>query len=254
MHKKLHLIVLFLFCIIFSTEAQELFEGRKYGISLNAPVFSFISSNDRNIANKGLNLGYGVQAHVEFSLSSYVSLITGLGYSANVGGRIEHEIGGNLLPKATLSNPALNSGIKPLPDGTRIRYKLQMLDIPLGFKFYTPYRNSRQFFAELPVVRVAARLKATGDIQPPGISDTRGETITNETRLMAVSTGAALGVVYDLGRVGMEVALTGNYWLTDMTRNNGIRVIQGEGGVLVPQDILATDRPIQIGLRVGVFF
>jgi hypothetical protein len=143
-----------------------------------------------------LNLGYGVQAHVEFSLSSYVSLITGLGYSANVGGRIEHEIGGNLLPKATLSNPALNSGIKPLPDGTQIRYKLQMLDIPLGVKFYTPYRNSRQFFAELPVVRVAARLKATGDIQPPGISDTRGENITNETRLMAVfdrsGTGRAL--------------------------------------------------------------
>jgi hypothetical protein len=72
--------------------------------------------------------------------------------------------------------------------------------------------------------------------------------------LWLFSTGAALGVLYDLGRVGIEVALTGNYWLTDMTRNNGVRVIQGEGGVLVPQDILASDRPIQIGLRVGVFF
>lgn len=254
MHFRLFICGLLLCLFANRVNAQELFQGRKYGISFSAPVFSFMHSNDRYIQNRGVNMGYGLQAHVEFPLSSYVSISTGLGYGYSVGGRIEHTIGGNLLPKAKLRNPDLNSGDKPLPDGTRIRYKLQVLDVPVGVKFYTPYKNNRQYFVELPIVRMGLRLKANGDIELPDGLISRGEKITNETWLLIVSAGMALGMVQDLGPVALEIAFTGQYWISDLTRNHGIRVLEGEGGVQVPVDILSTDRPSLIGLRLGLFF
>jgi hypothetical protein len=234
-------------------DAQELFRGRKYGITMTAPAFSFLSTNDSNLRNSGANLGYGVNVHLEFPVTSYISWISGIGFRGNAGGRLRHEFGGNLLPNARLSNPLLNSGTKPMADGTSIRYKLNTLEVPFGLRFYTGYKNSRQFFAELPVVQVGFRLNAKGDIQSGNI-ETKGENITTETRFMYVGVGGALGMQYDLGAVQFEVALTGQYWVTDMTRNSGIRVIGEPGGQIISQNIMSSDRPVILGLRFGIFF
>jgi hypothetical protein len=254
MMKKITLI-LFLFVGIFSQiNAQDVYQGRKYGITLNAPTFSYLNSNDSNIKNSGVNLGYGVNIHAEFGLTNGISFVTGLSFASNVGGEIQHEYGGNLWPNAKLSNPLLNSGVKPLPDGTQLRYKLNTLSIPFGTKFYSAYRNSKQFFAEIPVIHLGFRLNAKGNINAAGNIETKNEDITTETRFMYVAAGGTVGVHYDLGSVQFEVGLNAQFWFTDMTRNNGIRVIDGTGGQQTQLDILANNRPVLIGLRFGIFF
>jgi hypothetical protein len=186
-------------------------------------------------------------------LGSSISFVTGLSYASNVGGELQHDFGGNLWPNAKLSNPLLNTGIKPLPDGTQLRYKLNTLSIPFGTKFYSAYRNSRQFFAEIPVIHLGFRLNAKGNIKAPGNIDTKDEIITTETRAIYVAAGGTVGVHYDLGGVQLEIGLNAQFWFTDMTRNNGIRVIDGPGGQ-IQQNIIATNRPVLIGLRFGIYF
>ncbi len=246
--------LIFLFAGIFcQINAQDIYQGRKYGISVNAPTFSYLNSNDSNIKNSGVNLGYGINVHAEFNLNSGISFVTGVSFASNVGGEIQHEHGGNLWPDAKLSNPIWNSGVKPLPDGTELRYKLNTLSIPFGTKFYSTYRNSKQFFAEIPVIHLGFRLNAKGNINAAGI-ETRNEDITTETRFMYVAAGGTAGVHYDLGSVQLEIGLSAQFWFTDMTRNNGIRVIDGTGGQSTQLDILASNRPVLIGLRFGIFF
>lgn len=239
--------------ISYCLEAQGLYSGRKYGFSFSAPMFSFFTTNDSGIRNAGSNLGYGISGHVEFPVSNNINIVSGVSFRSNVGGRMRHEIGGNLWPEARLSNPIYNTGVKPLPDNTRLRYKVNVLEVPFGTKFYSGYKNSRQYFAELPVLSMGFRLNARGDISASGLPDTRDEHISSETRFMHFALGGTLGVQYDLGAVQFEVGLTAQYWLTDLTRNNGIRVIETGSGI-VTQDILASDRPFLIGIRAGLFF
>ena len=90
-----------------------------------SPVFSGVKNNDNLIIKNGGSLGLKLGATGDIHWKNNLSFTTGLNLAFHEGGEFLYEIGGNYLPNSELSDELLQTGPKPLPDGTKIRYQVQ---------------------------------------------------------------------------------------------------------------------------------
>ena len=95
----------------------------------------------------------------------HTSITLGLNFAFHEGGEFLYEVGGNYLPNSDLSDPLLQTGDKPLPDGVTIRYQLQYLEVPVGLKFRFKEKGNVTYFLEAPVLTFSFLTRGRGDIE-----------------------------------------------------------------------------------------
>ncbi len=190
-----------------------------------SPVISWVKTNDPLILRNGGNFGLKLGATGDLFLSENLALTFGLNLAFHEGGEFLFEIGGNYLPNAELSIPDLQTGDKPLPDKTRIRYKMQYVDIPFGIKWMTPEARNARFFVEAPMLSLSFLTRGRGDIRLPGQTFSQ-ENIRKDLSFLNLFWGLGAGVEYPISQ--NNVLIGGLYLqkgMIDFTRDKGYRAI-----------------------------
>lgn len=160
-----------------------------------SPTITKMKTDDSTIDSKGGNLGIRIGALGEYYLSENIALTSGLNLSFHQGGKLIHTIGGNFFPNSTLSNDVLNTGDKPLPEGVKLTYSLQTLDIPFSLKLRTKEIGYFRPYIELPMLRFSFTTQARGDIEGAGVSSEK-ENIRKDVAFANLSIGAGIGTEY----------------------------------------------------------
>jgi len=251
--KKIYTLFLLLAIVTTFTSAQNM-ENRRFVITAKAPTFNWLSSSGDIASSAGVNLGYGFGIQMEFPFTDNIFMTGGIHYAGNMGGTVRHRFGGNLWPRARLLNQDLNAGTKPLPDGVELKYRINMMEVPVGLKFYTNYRGNTRYFLELPILGVGILTRSRGDISGPGITTSRDEVIPEETRTFNIFLGGGAGISYDVGFAEVFAGLYYSSTVTNLSQNNGNHAIstsQGNFEVISDNSRLTMQ---SISLRMGIMF
>ncbi len=257
--KKIVLLSFIMFCSTLVLFAQDF----RFGFQVS-PTRSWMYSNDNTITRENGNTGLKLGVLGEYYFSERYAITGGLGFAFNQGGTLKHETGGNFFKESDLSNPALNTGDKPLPDNVLLTYKIQYVEIPIGLKMRTDEIGYFRYFAEIPIFPLAIRTQGRGDIEGGGIRET-DLNINKDVTVFSVSWGLGAGIEYSVSSNTAIVA--GLYFqngVIDATDNSARQAttLISDGGT--PDDITddmwetrSEDSNSRIGsitLRLGVLF
>lgn len=179
--------------------AQVEVEDFSFGFELS-PTISWVNTDDNRINNNGSNLGVKLGTTGEYMLSENYSLTGSVFFVFNQGGQVLYEVGGNLLPNTRLSEARFNE--EGLPDNVNIRYKIQFVELPIGFKMRTNQIGNIRYFAHFPemamVFNTQARANLTGG--PPSNSvDLEDENINKEVPFLRFKWAVTGGAEYQIG-------------------------------------------------------
>ncbi|MEP6792735.1 MAG: porin family protein [Saprospiraceae bacterium] len=190
-----------------------------------SPLISWIGNNDNLIIKNGSNFGIKLGSTVDIYFRDNYSFTTGINLAFHEGGEFQYEIGGNYLPESDLSDPLLQVGDKPLPDGTRIRYSLQYVEIPLGLKIRSKEIGYVRYFVEAPVFHFDFLTRGRANIETD-IMKYNQENIYKDLSVVNIFWGFGAGIEYSISE---NNALVGGLYyqngLLDFTRDNGERAI-----------------------------
>lgn len=154
-------------------------QGFKFGVHV-APVISLMGSDYKQVENKAVNVGLNVGVEVEYYLAEgeNYAITFGLDFALNKGGTLLYKYGGTLMPISELDRNTFAdaSGTSPT-DGTnvdmqaftRINYRVNYLELPIGLKLRTNELGSsymRAFF-HLPIVKIGVPVNASASIYAP---------------------------------------------------------------------------------------
>jgi hypothetical protein len=214
--KKFASVMLCLLFLLTNMEGQD--EDLRIGFQLS-PNFSWMSVNDNMINRTGTNLGITMGAIGELFFEESYAFTFGLNLTFNQGGTIKHDTGGNFFSRSDLSDDTYNSGKKPLPDGVKLKYSLQYLEVPIGFKLRTREFGYLRYFLEAPILTWGLSTQARGTIETGDIILEK-ENINKDVFFFSASWGFGLGVEYSLDNE--NILLGGIYFkkgFTDITNN-----------------------------------
>jgi hypothetical protein len=124
-----------------------------------------------------------------------------------------------------LSDPSLQTGPKPLPDGVKIRYNLQYLEFPVGFKIRSNGAGATKYFLEAPVLTFSFLTSGRGNIKTNDF-EVQGEKINKDLSIANIFWGLGAGMEYEISQNNSVVG--GIYFqkgLFDFTRDHGNRAI-----------------------------
>ena len=138
------------------------------------------------------------------------------------GGTLQHEHGGNYWPNSELSDDRLNTGDKPLPDGVKLRYRLQYIEIPLAIKLRTEEKGYLRYYAELPILTLGMNTQARGDIEG-GDVNVEKENISKDVSFFNFQLGLGGGIEYSISpSTSLVAGLYLHTGLNDITKDDGI--------------------------------
>ncbi len=250
--------------IILGLNAQSDF---RFGFEAS-PSFSWLKTDNNQVNNNGTALGLRLGLMGEKYFTENYAITFGIGFAFNQGGKLAHDVGGNLLPKSELSDESLQDNVFPdLPDGVNIKYGIQYIEMPFGFKMRTQEFGYMKYYAELPRFILGIRSQARGDINGTyatgdGLS-TEKENIKQDVNVIGLSWGLGLGAEYSLNE---NTAIVGGLYfqnsMFDITKNKGEQYIVDDNGTpnISSDDIIETpkeDSKASLGaitIRLGVIF
>lgn len=191
------------------------------GFRMNSGL-SWMTTNDQTITNVGSNFTAGIMANIEITVTDYLAVVTGLGLTFNQGGTLRHKTGGNFFPDSRLSDDVLNTGPKPLPDGTKLKYHIQYLDVPVGVKWrFGNAEGSKAlgYYVEAPLVTWGVAIQRRGTITAGEIR-TGKENISRDVSSVHVALGLGAGIEHPLDtKTSFFAGLYFNRGLNDITGN-----------------------------------
>lgn len=224
--KRITAKILCILLTVAGTAGLTLAQDREFRIGFQAsPVFSGLRSHDDLIVKNGGNLGLKLGAISNIYFKNNISFTAGINLAFHEGGEFLYEIGGNYLPNSELSDPLLQTGDKPLPDGVRIRYQLQYLEFPVGLKFRTEEKGNITWFAEAPTVSLSILMRGRGDIESEDFNYPQ-ENIYRD--LVPINFFIGFGGGMELAISSTNTLVGGLYWqrgMLDVTRDKGYRAI-----------------------------
>jgi len=202
---------------ISSAQLDEMdFSRSRFGVQAS-PVISFMYANDNQINSDGINLGLKLGLMAEYYFAETYAITSGLNMAFNHGGPMIYEVGGAFLPDSELSDESL----REVADGTRIKYNLQYLEIPLGLKMRTEEFGYVRYFAEMPIFHLNILTRARGDIDGPE-DRAENENISRDATFFNLTWGFGGGFEYSLSPNSSIV--TGLYYhqsFVDITDDSG---------------------------------
>lgn len=210
------------FALHTSASAQD--SGIRIGFQAS-PMISWVNNNDKLIVKNGGNLGLKIGTTADIYFKDTYSFTMGLNLAFHEGGEFLYETGGNYLPNSELSDPLLNSQDldKPMPDGTRIRYNLQYIEIPVGLKLRSKEFGYLRYFVEAPIFTFSYLTRGRADIETDDALY-ESENVYEDLTKVNLFWGLGAGVEY---AISTNNALTGGIYfqngLFDFTRDKGYR-------------------------------
>jgi len=220
--KRITAKILCIMCLLVTGCGYLSGQDRPFRIGFQAsPVFSGMRNNEDLIVKSGGNLGLKLGAISDIYYKENISLTIGLNLAFHEGGEFLYEVGGNFLPESELSDPLLQTGDKPLPDGVKIRYQVQYLEIPVGLKFRTASNGNMNWFFEAPVLTFSFLTRGRGDIETEDYLYEQ-ENISKDLVVANIFLGLGAGVEYALSKNNSLIG--GLYFqrgLFDVTRDHG---------------------------------
>ena len=187
------LFLIILLTAVISVQAQYKDSPLHFSIMGNGHA-TWIFTDSDDISGGELGLGTGTEFHVDYFFLPQIAFSTGINWSYTGG----HTTLDSDLPMS------FTSGYDLLQAGTRLTYRLQYVEIPLGIKFaskeigYTTYYSD---FGVLPMIRTLANGNTSDEVH---IKDN----IFKEVTKFNVAYQAELGFKYSFGnKTCMIIAL-----------------------------------------------
>ncbi len=246
--KKIISLSLFIFFIWNNSFSQADF---RFGFQVS-PTFNFIASDENDIKNNGTVVGLKLGMLGEYYFRENYAFTGGLGFAFNSGGKMLFNQEGVFWSESDHTVKG-----DTLVGGTNLRYGVQYVEIPVGFKMVTRYFGQIRAYAELPVFTIGIKTQARGDINGTSRStgDARSEEkidIKKEVNPLNISWGIGGGAEYEISESTSIVAgLFYNQGFIDMTSKDGTDV-KSNDGEFRDDDSKITLR--NLTLRIGVMF
>ena len=195
-------------------QAQE--GDLRFGFQLS-PSFSWMNTNDTRINRSGTNLGMKLGMLAEYYFRENYAFSTGIGFAFNHGGTLLFEYGGSYW-----KNSNLGSSLDTLPDGVKLKYNLQFVEIPATIKMRTREFGYLRYFLE-PGITIGLRSQARGSITGRGIGDQADKfDIRRDVNGLNLAWGIGGGVEYSLTETTSLVAGLGfQVGIADITEDKG---------------------------------
>jgi hypothetical protein len=199
--KKIAVLLAF-FSLITTLAAQG---DLRFGFQLS-PTFSWMSANTNQVNSSGTNLGLKMAMIGEFYFQENYAFTTGLGFAFNQGGTLQYEQGGCYWPNSDLTLPTqtIPTGESStedcvlLPDGVKLKYKVQYLEIPVGLKMRTREFGYMRYYLE-PALTLGFKTQTTGSVKGRNIgNDVEKINIKREVNGLNLAWGVGAGVEYSL--------------------------------------------------------
>ncbi len=242
--KKIVATFAFLSLLLVTSNAQE---GFRFGFEAS-PSISWIRTDDNTVNGNGVNGGMRLAVNGEKYFAENYALTFGLGFAFNQGGTLNHELGGDLWPTSELSDEIYRT----LPNNVDLKYGIQYVELPFGFKMRTNEFGYLRAYAELPRFILGIRTQSRGTIEADGTDfDTEKENIKKVVHPLSLSWGLGAGAEYTINENTSIVA--GLYFqngITDISKNDGNQLLDNG-------DTRKEDSKAKIGsitLRIGVIF
>jgi len=251
--KKIVVLLAF-FTFALTATAQE--EPLRFGFQLS-PTFSWMTANTNRINSSGTNLGIKVGMIGEFYFADNYAFTSGIGFAFNHGGTLQHERAGCYWDRSDLglSQSFYDSTAMcyKLPEGVKLQYKIQYLEIPFGLKMSTRDFGYISYFLE-PMLTLGIKTQANGSVEGRGIgNDAEKVNIKKEVNSINLSYGLNVGAEYSIsentslvGGLGIQVGFT------DVTQD-GDPVESPDTGQLDRQDN-STGQNTNLIIRLGIMF
>lgn len=201
-------------CNVLTISAQD---DIRFGFQLS-PSFSWMSTNNNKINPSGTNLGLKLGMIGEYLIGENYAFSTGLGFAFNSGGTLLHDYGGQYWRKSDLP-----STLDTLSNGSKLKYGVQYLEIPIGLKMRTNEFGYIRYFLE-PGISIGIKTQARGVINDPGQSGENEEkfNIAKEVNGIYMSWGVGGGIEYSLSTSTSLIAGLGfQIGFTDVSDDNG---------------------------------
>lgn len=191
--KKIVVVALFFSFSLSTGFAQNDF---RFGFQAS-PSFTWMNTNDNQINGNGTNLGFKLGVVAENYFQERYALTFGLGFAFNHGGTLRHSQGGDYWANSELNNVAEYHTLQP---EVNLKYGLQYLEIPVGFKMTTQEFGYFRFFAHIPVFTLGILTQAKGDISGPNVNTPIEDLdIKKDVNFITLSWGLGGGVEYSIG-------------------------------------------------------
>lgn len=244
--KKFVLSALFSFVMILSLTAQTEFEKVKFSFHVD-PFVSWMKTNYKFIKTNGQNLGIKLGLQGEYYFTENYAITAGLNLALNHGGQLRYGNGGEPWKGGSKLSQSV---IIPEANQPDVRYKLNYLEFPFGFKFRTREFGYIRYYAEVPTFALGFLLKSTGNIGNAGTANIEDENIKGTVFPISFTWGLGGGFQYG---ISTETALTMGLFfqssIIDITRDNGTIYKDGQ---LKDEDSKGVNN--LIGLKLGIVF
>ncbi|MDX1684362.1 MAG: porin family protein [Saprospiraceae bacterium] len=216
---KAKLCTVFLVFVISGTAFAQISENLRFGFK-TVPHVSWISTDDKSVESSNALTGLTLGTIAELYLSENYIITTGLGLTFSHGGSLIHRNGGRLLPDSELSDIIYDS----LPDNSKIRYNVQYLEIPVGFRMRSKEFGRFRLTFEAPIITMGVKIKARGAIKADDLPDTEDENINNEVNIFNLSYGFGAGTEYTITEnISLLVSVQYKQGILDITKDHGVR-------------------------------
>src|SRR5688572_17176150 len=193
---KILCIAIVTFSLISTISGQE-DRSMRIGFQVS-PVISWVGNNDNQIVQTEGNFGLKLGTTADIYFRENYSFTMGINLAFHEGGEFRYDVGGNYLPKSDLSDPArLQTGDKPLPDGTKIKYNIQYVEFPIGLKIKSKEMGYIRYFVEAPIFTFSFLTRGRGDIESADFKYER-ENIYKDLQVFNVFWGLGAGIEYSI--------------------------------------------------------
>ncbi|NOT36994.1 MAG: PorT family protein [Saprospiraceae bacterium] len=233
---KHKLLILFLFPFNLFSQSDKIKVSFQTGMGL-----SWLSSESKEITSELNNINFNLLAQADYNLNEKFAITGGLGLSYRQGGELQFERGGNLWSESKLTIPKGDS----LPNGVSLTYRVNYVDLPIGFKVTTHPIGNFKFFVH-PDISMGIRLGAKGDISGSNVSSEK-ENIKSQILFLTFNWGLNLGTEYMLDEnIGLLFGIRFQQSLNDVTDDSG-RYFDNT-------KVDYKDKINNLGVRVGLIF
>jgi hypothetical protein len=196
--------------IIVLLSAKAFSQGSRFTVIVD-PQFSWMNSDYNAIENAGTKFGVNIGLNLDMFFAPNYAFMTGISIN-NTGGNLTFE---NIKILKT------GSGDEELPAGSRIHYKMQYINIPLGLKLKTNEIGYLTFFAHLGL-NSGINIKATAEVDDWELEN---ENISDEIHLFDLGYFIGAGAEYSIGgNAAVVLGLTYTNGFIDITDGNDSKV------------------------------
>ena len=249
--KKIAVAIFFFIFLNTSIFAQQSF---RFGLQVS-PTITWMTSSSKGINGNGTNVGLKLGVLGEKYFAENYALVFGINFAFNQGGTLKHDVGGNLWPNSNLSSDVYQKG-PAMPDGVNLKYSLQYVEIPFGFRLRTQEFGYLRYFAEIPLFTIGFLTQAQGAIKGTDM-DTEKEDISNDVDTFAFSWGLGGGIEYSIGtQTSLVAGIFYQSYITDVTKNDGLKYTERDQDGLPTATQTENSKSLIKGItfRLGVMF